>query len=86
MEKFFLSDHTIARIVQILQEGMLMGVDVTDHFRQIELVPEQDASGVNLLELSPEYAKRVIDYHIQLEKEALALQEENVFSQTKIIV
>ena len=32
-----LSDNVLARIVQIVQEGLLLGVDVVDLMRQIEV-------------------------------------------------
>jgi hypothetical protein len=88
MEKFYLSDNVVARIVQILQEGLLMGIDVTDHFRMIELVADSDEeTGKMKLELDPDYAKRIIQYHIDLEKQAIALhEEEQMASQSKIIV
>ena len=78
MEKLYLSDSAIARIVQILQEGILMGQDITDLFRELELVSELDGeTNKQLLSPAPEYAQRVINHYLELEQKAAELQQEN---------
>lgn len=52
---FQLSDNVIARVVQILQEGMITGTDITDHMRMIRV--ETDDEGK--LQLSPAYVKQI---------------------------
>ena len=52
---FQLSDNVIARVVQILQEGMITGTDITDHMRMIRV--ETDNEGK--LQLSPAYVKQI---------------------------
>lgn len=70
-----LSDNVIARIAQIIQEGMLMGVDVVDLMRQMELC-SNDLSPE--LELTIEYSKRVEEHYAKMLAEAKALQEKNM--------
>lgn len=71
MNTYKLNDSVIARICQILQEGLLLGIDVTDLFRQMELVVATDASG---LELSRDYVKSVDEMHKKLLAEAEVLK------------
>lgn len=68
------SDNVIGRIAQIVQEGMLLGVDVVDLMRQIEVEPANSVDGVTELELTLDYVKRVRDQHEKLLAEAEALQ------------
>ena len=67
------SDNVIGRIAQIVQEGMLLGVDVVDLMRQIEVEPVHGVDGSPELELSAEYAKRVREHHAKLVQEAESL-------------
>lgn len=53
--KFKLSDQVLFRIVQIIQEGIITGIDVTDLMRQIVLV--QHAEDQNQLVLDEDYVK-----------------------------
>ena len=50
-----LSDNVIARIVQILQEGLMSGTDITDHMRMIRV----ETDGDDKLQLTPEYIQQV---------------------------
>jgi hypothetical protein len=59
-----LSDDVIARIVQILQEAILTGVDCTDIFRQIEL--EQDVDDATYLVLPEAYVQRVAEGYARM--------------------
>lgn len=81
-----LSDNVIARIAQIIQEGMLMGVDVVDLMRQIEIEPVNSLNGPPEMELTREYSVRVEEHYAKMLAKAEALQsgglnlEEPVFS------
>lgn len=68
---FRLSDAVLFRIVQIVQEGMLMQQDVTAKLRDIELL-ENDDTG--LLDLTVEYTEAVKSYHDSLVDQANRLQ------------
>ena len=62
MKKTFkLADEVVARIAQILQEGMLMGTDVTDGFRMIRL--EEDDTNPGALVMTQEYRSLVSEQH-----------------------
>ena len=69
-----LSDTVIARIAQILQEGILLGVDIVDILRQLEVEPGVDGTS---LQLTAEYTKRVIESHRALEAQARELQNKS---------
>lgn len=56
-----LDDSVLHRIVQIVQEGFLMGIDVADLMRQIQL--KADPLNSNVLLLDPEYVKQVAEMH-----------------------
>jgi hypothetical protein len=62
---FALSDHVIARIVQIIQEGFLLGIDVTDLMRQIRVEPD----GGQLV-LTAAYKAQVKEMQERLAKQA----------------
>ena len=52
MDKTFkLTDSVIAHVVKLLQIGLLEGTDITDHFRRITFVSDEDGQ----LYLSEEY-------------------------------
>jgi hypothetical protein len=75
-----LSDSVIARIAQIVQEGMLLGVDVVDLMRQITVEPMADCQ---TLDLTPEYAQSVKEMHKKLLDEAA--EHQKVRDDSKII-
>lgn len=75
-----LSDNVIGRIAQIVQEGMLLGLDVVDLMRQIEVEPVNDLDGSQVLELTADYAKRVREQHEKLLAEAESLQDKRAES------
>ena len=75
-----LSDNVIGRIAQIVQEGMLLGVDVVDLMRQIEVEPVHSFDGPQELELTADYAKRVREHHEKLLAEAESLQDKRTES------
>lgn len=66
------ADSVWHRVVQIVQEGILMGTDVSDGMRQISVVP--DESDPHVLVLSPEYEKQVRDMHTKLLDQAREIQ------------
>ena len=67
------SDNVISRIAQIVQEGMLFGVDVVDLMRQIEV---ELVDGSTELELNLDYVKRVREHHEKMLLEAETLKSE----------
>jgi len=74
------SDNVIGRIAQIVQEGMLLGVDVVDLMRQIEVEPVNSVDGAVELELTVNYVKRVREQHEKLLAEAQTLQDKRAES------
>lgn len=78
MSTYKFSDGVISRIAQILQEAILLGVDIVDILRQVEVYPNSDGTA---LELTPEYSQRVVEMHRKLVEEALVKQEtQNIIS------
>ncbi len=59
--KYRLSDNVLRRIVQVMQEGLLTGTDVTDHMRMIRLTPSED--DVDQLVLTEDYQHLVESQH-----------------------
>ena len=74
METFKLSDNVISRIAQIVQEGMLLGVDVVDLLRQVELEKGTAVDNSTELELSSVYKAFVAKMHQDLVTSAEAIQ------------
>lgn len=72
MYKF--TDNVIARVAQILQEAMLLGVDVVDLMRQIEVEPTHDVDSP-MLELTKEYSQKVAEHHEKLLKRLEEMHE-----------
>lgn len=58
--EFKLSDSVLHRVVQIVQEGILLGIDVADLLRQIKLTTGTDES---TLVLTKEYVELVESSH-----------------------
>ena len=56
-----LSDNVLRRIVQLMQEGLLTGTDITDHMRMIRLEENDDDS--SQLILTDEYRAIVENQH-----------------------
>jgi len=74
------ADSVWHRVVQIVQEAMLTGVDCADLLRQVRVVP--DASDPHVLVLSAEYQKQVREMHekmLQQAREMAAAQTGNKF-------
>lgn len=74
MSEFKFSDSVWHRVVQIVQEGMLMGFDVSDGLRQVRVVP--DASDPNVLVLSTDYQKQVKEMHEKMLQQAKEIQSQ----------
>ena len=72
--RYKLSDTVLARIVQIVQEGMMLGIDVTDLMRQIDLEPSSEDEGS--LVLTREYLATVERMHEDYLARAEQLKEE----------
>jgi hypothetical protein len=68
-----LHDTVLMRIVQIIQEAMLMGVDCVDIMRQVEV---EYSSEENKLVLTEDYKKMVVDHHEKWLEEAEKLLKE----------
>lgn len=70
MYKF--TDNILRRIVQIVQEAMITGVDCVDLMRQIEVKPND----AGMLELTPEYQLQVRETHQKLLERAEEIKNE----------
>jgi hypothetical protein len=66
------ADGVWHRVVQIVQEAMLTGVDCADLLRQVRVVP--DASDPHVLVLSVEYQKQVREMHDKMLDQAREIQ------------
>lgn len=66
------ADSVWHRVVQIVQEAMLTGVDCADLLRQVRVVP--DESNPNVLVLSAEYQKQVKEMHDKMLQQAREMQ------------
>jgi len=65
MEKpYKLADSVLHRVIQMLQEAMLVGVDVADLMRSMQLQPHENDPHV--LVLTEEYTEQVKRWHKQL--------------------
>jgi hypothetical protein len=75
---YVIGDDVWNRVVQIVQEAMLMGVDCADLLRQVRVNVTGD-----VLSLTPEYRKMITEHHDKLLTE---LNEKRAAeTQTKII-
>jgi hypothetical protein len=78
--EFKFADSVWHRVVQIVQESMLLGVDCADLLRQICVMPDEHQG--NILVLSPAYEKQVRDMHTKMltqAREIEAAQHDNKF-------
>jgi len=83
MSELKFADSVWHRIVNCIQEGMLMGTDVTDSLRQVRVVP--DETDEHVLVLSPEYQKQVKEMHEKMLKQAREIQA-SASSSNKFII
>ena len=74
MKTYKLDDSVLHRIVQIVQEAFLTGIDCTDIMRQIELEPHAQDSK---LVLTPAYKAMVERQHEEMLKFAAEAQSRN---------
>lgn len=61
-----LHDSVWHRVVQIVQEAMLTGVDCADLLRQVEVVQSSEKDSSDFLVLTEEYKNRVEQQHKEL--------------------
>lgn len=57
ISKYTLTDEVISHLVKLLQLGLLEGTDITDHFRRIEMVIDEEGK----LYLSDDYQEAFED-------------------------
>lgn len=72
MAQMKIADSVWHRVVQIVQEAMLTGVDCGDLLRQVRVVPDDTDSHV--LVLSADYEKQVKEMHAKLLQQAREIQ------------
>ena len=70
------ADSVFHRVVQIVQEAMLTGVDASDLLRQIRVVP--DETDPHVLVLTADYQKQVKSMHEKLLAQAREIQGQQV--------
>lgn len=84
MKNYKIADEVWYRIVQIIQEAMLEGIDCADLLRMVRVVAS-DTTGE--LVLTDEYKQSVKEMHEKLLEQAKELANKNlVSSTTKLIV
>lgn len=71
-----LADSVLMRIVQVVQEGILVGCDVVDIMRQIDVVIDPD--NTNQLVLTSEYVNMVKQQHQKMLDTVEVLRQEQV--------
>lgn len=71
-QSYTFSDSVIARICQILQEALLLGVDITDIMRQIEVTPTDNGK----VELTKHYVTVVAAQHDKLLSDVEKLRDQ----------
>lgn len=83
-----LADSVLHRVIQMVQEAMLLGVDVADLMRQIELRP--DASDSHMLVLTDDYLAQIKRWHTEMleraEKLSAQMKEDAQATEKKLIV
>lgn len=72
MAQMKFADSVWHRVVQIVQEAMLTGVDCGDLLRQVRVVP--DETDPHVLVLSSEYERQVKEMHEKLLQQAREIQ------------
>ena len=72
MAEMKFKDMVWHRVVQIVQEAMLTGVDCADLLRQIRVVP--DETDPHVLVLSPDYERQVKEMHTKMLAQARDIQ------------
>lgn len=70
------ADSVWHRVVQIVQEAMLTGVDCADLLRQVRVVP--DSSDPHVLVLSSDYQKQVKEMHEKMLRQAHDIQAQQM--------
>ena len=78
-KNYRLDDSVLHRVVQIVQEGFMLGIDVADLMRQIRLTVDSTTDDTVLV-LHPQYVSQVAEMHKKYLEEAERLKShaENV--------
>ncbi len=71
-DEFKFADSVWHRVVQIVQEAMLTGVDCADLLRQVRVVP--DSTDDHTLVLSIDYERQVREMHAKMLQQAREIQ------------
>lgn len=74
-----LADSVLHRFVQILQEALLTGTDVSDHLRMVRV--EADKDDPHVLVLTDEYKTQVAEIHKKYEAEVEEIKARRAASQ-----
>lgn len=74
-QTYGLSMQTVVRIVQILQEAIITGTDISDLLSDMRVMVSKEDK--DKLDISPEYMERVEKWHEELIENAKAMGQEN---------
>ena len=77
-----LSDTVLARLVQIVQEGMIFGTDVVDIMRMVEV--EVDPNDPTMLVPNADYMKRVEEQYTKAVQDVEVLEHSR--ETTKLLI
>jgi hypothetical protein len=82
-KKYKISDEVWYRVVTIIQEAMIMGIDCVDLFRMIELTTKDDDD--QNLYLTKEYKNNVEKMHEKWLQEAERIRQQNNTESNKLV-
>jgi hypothetical protein len=82
-QNFKFDDSVLHRLVQILQESMILGIDISDIMKKIEVTPSKDDK--TKLVLTDEYVESVKEWHKSLLDNAENLKKQENDSQKLIV-
>lgn len=68
------SDQLLGRVLNVIQEAMISGVDVLDLFREMRVKPAD--GDPHELVLTEDYTKKVDEWHKQIERELQRRKED----------
>lgn len=77
-------DDVLRRVVQILQEALLTGVDCTDLLRQVRVIPAEGDEAT--LILSPAYREHVKNTHQKMLEQAEELKRQHANKTDKYVI
>ena len=84
MKVFKLSDEVLGRIINILQEAMISGVDILDLFRMMQLTQSEEDE--NELTLTDDYRESIKKWHNDIALMLEKRQEEYVDNHGGLLV